>query len=139
MDFQRPGSKVRKFRIKPYSQIAVRGQKSAICQKLAMSEQLNDQLLVVSNKARPKNAHVGSSQSFLESCYLKNWKGQMKCKGAFHFLRGPWINLQQFDVESRSPDLRILLLIYERLNFDEFQHNVCRQKCQYSTKPILVL
>ena len=46
---QCPRTKLGKFRILPYSEIVVRGQKlqfQVICQKLSVSEQLNDQLLV---------------------------------------------------------------------------------------------
>ena len=46
---QCPRSKLIKLRIMPYSKIVVRGQNlqfQLICQKMAMFEQLNDQLLV---------------------------------------------------------------------------------------------
>jgi hypothetical protein len=46
---QCPRSKLSKFRILPYSEIVVRGQNlkfQVICKKMAMFEQLNDQLLV---------------------------------------------------------------------------------------------
>ena len=56
-----PGSKLSLFRIMPYSEIAARGHNPYFVKKIAISEQLNDQLLMVDTNIKVnKRSEIGS-------------------------------------------------------------------------------